>query len=90
MGITKQKDLIVNDFKGVQSIKISRCPIIVIYDKPSDYPNYFVARLFNFSKPTKMIILKDTLEELRETIPSSMVWFERFNKDDEKIVECYM
>lgn len=90
IGTTKNKDLVFRDFKGLHNIRISRCPTITVYKKPNDYPEHFVARLFDFSKPTNMIILKDTLEEIRATIPDVMVRFDRFREDDDKIVECYM
>lgn len=89
-GITKNKDLIVDTFKNVPLQKISKYPIITIYEKPKDYPYHYVARLFDFSKPTKMIILKDSLEGIREVIPGTMVWFPRLKEDDQKIIECWM
>lgn len=89
-GITKQKDLVLDTFKGIPLQKLSKYPVITIYKNPKDYPNNFVARLFDFSKPTKMIVLKDSLEEIREAIPGTMVWFPRLREDDEKIVECWM
>jgi endonuclease V-like protein UPF0215 family len=89
-GVTKQKDLNLDTFKDIQLKKLTKHPIITVYEKPKDYPNNFVARLFDFSKPTKMIVLKDSLEEIREIIPITMVCFPRLREDDEKIVECWM
>lgn len=88
--VTKNKDLVVDSFGNVNSAKLVKCPIIVVYEDPRDYPSKFVARLFNLAKPTKFIAISDSLEEVRKAIPPTMVWFERFREDDEKVVECYM
>lgn len=69
-----------------------KIPIGVIYDKPLDYPDKFVIRIFDGSVATNTIILRENLEECRKecidggfrtTIPRSM-------DDDYCIVESWI
>jgi hypothetical protein len=61
-----------------------------IYDRPSDYPESFVARKFIVS-PTDEVIVRDTLAEVREAIGSrALVRIERSPLDDPKIVEVWL
>lgn len=90
IGIGTGKDLIFKDFINISNITSSRCPIISIYDNPKDYPGHFVARLFDFSEPTKWILVKGSIDEIRAAIPKNMVRFPRCEYDDEKIVESYL
>lgn len=43
-----------------------KMPIGVIYDKPLDYPDKFVIRIFDGTAATNAIILRESLEECRE------------------------
>lgn len=61
-----------------------------IYDRPSDYPESFVARKF-IVLPTDEVIVRDTLAEVREAIGSrALVRIERSPLDDPKIVEVWL
>lgn len=68
----------------------TRFPIICIYSHPSDYPDKFVARLFDIDSPTDVYEIADTLDEIRQTIPPEMVRMERDPNDDPCIVEVFM
>lgn len=65
-------------------------PLICIYDHPADYPDNFVARVWDINKPTRLIALADTLEDIRKTIPPSMTRMPRSEKDDPTIVEVWI
>ena len=49
-------------------------PVIIVTANQDDYPRRYVARLWDMSVPTstQYIVLEDTLEELRKTIPAEM------------------
>lgn len=88
--ITKKKDLVMETFRDGPIHNLAKLPIIVLYEKPIDYPEHYVARLFNGDKPTKMVVLKENLQELRRTIPVQMVRINKSEIDDSKIVESYI
>jgi len=70
---------------------IVKVPIIVVYNGSKDYPDKFVARLWDIdNKPTQYIVLKDTMDEIRETIPHGMIRYEAFMNDDPVIVETWL
>lgn len=62
----------------------------VIYKKPKDYPDFFVARRWILDKPTDEIILADTLDELRKKIPYGLIRFNANIFDDPVIIEIWM
>lgn len=87
----KPMDMALDTFRGFNMANLVKVPIIVIYNGPSDYPDKFVARLWDIdSKPTQYIVLKDTMYKIRATIPQGMVKYEPFRMDDPKIVEFWM
>lgn len=65
----------------------------VIYDKPTDFPNDFVARLWEVapdgSRPTRYMTRATSLEEIRETLPAGLVCFGRDRGDDPCVVEVW-
>lgn len=65
-------------------------PIIVVYKKPSDYPDKYVARLWNLDKPTEVVIIKDTLAEVRSVIPAGFFRLAPSVGDDPVIVETWI
>ncbi len=83
-----QMDVIVDDFSAV----ISKCflPIIVIYQKPKDYPEKYVARLWDVNNPTEYAAVKGSLEEIRAVVPRMMVRFPLSKLDDPRIIETYL
>ncbi len=40
-------------------------PIIAIYRHPADYPNKYVARVFDITRPTDTVVVKDSLQAKR-------------------------
>jgi hypothetical protein len=87
-------DLEVGNFRLVIKPSVVRLPLICIYENPIDYPNKMVARLWEISKgkriPTGYISIGNTLEDVRKSIPSGMVCIPRHEKDDPKIIECWI
>lgn len=84
-----KKDYILKDFGKVDYSEI-KMPIIVIYNKPKDYPDQYIARLWDGEKPTNCIALSDTLADLRDKIPCSFVMLNAFANDDPTIVETWL
>lgn len=64
--------------------------IWVIYERPWDYPNNFVARAWEFDKPTEEILLGDSLEEVRQLLPAGLFRMPRAPTDDPVIVETWL
>ena len=90
MSTDRANDHEVNHFDIEKSMKQARIPLICVYDHPTDYPDKFIARLWDCNVPTHIMASADTLEELREKIPSSMVRMDRLPKDDPCIVEVWI
>lgn len=62
----------------------------VIYKNPSDYPNKYVARLYQHFRPTDKCIVADTFEEIQKHIPCWMHWIERYETDNPVILGVYI
>lgn len=69
-------------------------PLVTIYEKPLDFPNDFVARVWDGKgpKPTNVMIKKSTLQEVREDIRAAGFTekFIRTEDDDTHIVETWI
>lgn len=65
-------------------------PVIIVTANQDDYPRRYVARLWDMSVPTstQYMVLEDTLEELRETIPAEMSRLPA--APDDSIVEAWL
>ena len=46
-------------------------PVIGVYKYPEDFPQEYVARVFDGSRPTNVIMIADTLDEIMEDIGSN-------------------
>jgi hypothetical protein len=65
--------------------------IWVIYDHPSDYPDYYVARKWVGDVATSDIIVSEWLEQLRMAMKRRYLrCLARHNSDDEVIVETWL
>lgn len=69
-----------------------RMPIIVVYKHPEDYPDKYVARIFDITRPTDTVIVKDSLQELQRDISKGTVkgFIVRDEKDDPCIVGSWI
>jgi hypothetical protein len=62
-----------------------------VYERPTDYPNEWVARRFLGEEPTAELERADTLEELQERLSAKgLVWMDRHANDDPKIVGVWL
>ncbi len=86
----ERNDITVERFNGAQIQRTVKAPIICVYNGPTDYPGQFVARLWDLDKPTRYIVVADTLEAVRAAIPEDMIRFHRDQSDDPCIVESWI
>ncbi len=62
-----------------------------IYDRPTDFPDSFVARRFELDRPTNEVIVARDLEALRDCFRDIGLYrLERWAQDDPKIVEVWV
>lgn len=86
------EDKVVSKF-NINHIKEQvQLPLICIYKHPADYPNKYIARLWDAQHviPTHIITMADTLVDIRQTIPASMVPLQRDSSDDQCIIESWI
>jgi hypothetical protein len=61
-----------------------------IYDHPSDFPDDYVARRFEYDQPTSDMIVGE-LDQMRKAfLRAGLVCMTRDQKDDPKIVETWL
>lgn len=63
------------DFSGL------KVPFVAVYGHPDDFPDKYVARIYELDKATDTIMVKETLEEITADIKehTAMDWLEQFN-----------
>lgn len=70
-----------------------RQPIICVFRNPKDYQDKCVARIFDGTKPTNIVITRDTVDEIREDIvrrfPDKLP-FARCKEDHKSVVESWI
>lgn len=87
----RPNDIELESFINVQLGKLVYVPIIAVYKNPKDYHGKYVARLWDIrNKPTKYIVIRDSLEKLRQAIPGSLHRMPPSPKDDPVLVETYL
>ena len=68
-----------------------RMPVIGIYKNPDDYPDKYVARIFDGGQASNTVVLSDSLEELMKDIDQTEMFFiERGKEDVPALVGAYM
>ena len=74
------------DFSGM------KFPIIVLFDKPTDYPDTLIARVFELNYPTNIVAKYKSVDDAREDAHfagfGNLV--PRHKDDDPHIVESYI
>lgn len=66
-------------------------PLWTIYEHPHDFPNNYVARLWNMDQPSTTIIVTPDLETLREQMMEMhLTPIPRWADDDPCIVEVWV
>lgn len=81
------------EVKTIEEMKIrtTTMPLIAIHKHPKDYPDKYVARLFNLTRPTERILIRDTLEDLQKEVAKSGLFFAvRDEEDDPCIVGTWI
>jgi hypothetical protein len=83
-------DRVLDDFSMVD-VSDLLVPMIIVYDdSTSDYPNRYVARLFDRDFRTNCVVVKVSHEEILKVIPEHMVKLQRNKFDDPVIVEVWV
>lgn len=66
----------------------------VVYDRPSDHPEHFVARCWRIEPgktlPTADVLLAPTLEGVRQALPGGLTRLDRAEGDDPVVVETWI
>lgn len=88
-------DILVDSFiDDVDIHSLSDFPLISIYKSPLDYPNQYVARIFDIQPGrvniTRYIMLCDNLETLRKAIPLEFIKLDRKADDEPDVVEVWL
>lgn len=67
-------------------------PMAVIYEKPKDFPENYVVRIWDTTKPTNIVYVSDDLEKCRKEINELglMLRMGAENADDPCIVEVWI
>ncbi len=81
--------LVVESFEDVDC-SVLKFPIFVIYDRPKDFPDKIVLRIWDVDKPTNVVMLFDDLGDARAVLPAHFVRIPRSVADDPIIVETYI
>lgn len=86
------KDVIIKEFTPIvlQTVVPHGAALICVYNNPTDYPGRYVARLFDGSRATHIIVLADSIEELRMSKPNKMSIIDRTSRDAEIIKEIWI
>lgn len=84
-------DIVLDRFEWAEIRRHAKVPIITIYTSPEDYPDKFVARLWDLDKPTPYIAVADTMDAARAAVPTEvMIPFQRDPRDDACITETWI
>lgn len=88
-------DILVDSFKDDIDLRtITNFPMITIYFNPKDYPNKYVAQVFDIRPGevygTRYIMLSDELEGLRQRMPEGFHRMNRMPDDDTSILEVWL
>lgn len=83
------------EVKSFSEVDISglKQPIICIFRKPEDCPDKCVARIFDGVRPTNIVIIRDTVDEIARDISMSfpyMLPFARCKGDHKSVVESWI
>lgn len=83
-------DIYLARFEYAKLMEQAAIPVIIVTANQDDYPRRYVARLWDMSVPTstQYMVLEDTLEDLRKTIPAEMNRLPA--APDDSIVEAWL
>ncbi|MGF9891134.1 hypothetical protein [Priestia megaterium] len=83
------KQHILDNFTNVD-MRGLRLPVINIFYNTLDIPNKYAARLSDINQPTNVVVIKDTLEEIRSVIPAGLTRISRQPDEHPTIVETWL
>lgn len=72
------------DFGGL------RLPVLVVYQRPTDFPDKFVVRLFDLQTATEHCTIHDSYEQARNAIPRRFAVIARHPNDEPQILETWV
>ncbi len=77
---------------GFQDIDLRKfqCPLIAVFKNTVDYPDKYVARLFDLNRPINAMEIGDTLEGIRAKLPKYMFCLAPDSKDHPTVVETWI
>lgn len=69
-----------------------KLPMITIYERPADFPEHFVARIWEASipAPTDIAMVEKTLDAIYDGIPPRFTRMNRNPGDDPNILEVWI
>ena len=90
IGMTTVANKVVDTLSKVD-LRWLKMPIAVIYEKPFDFPDHFVVRIFDVNIPTNVVYLSETLEDCRKEVSKIglKVCFSRDKKDPKSVIETW-
>lgn len=65
-------------------------PMLVVYDRPKDFPENAVIRVWDMTTPTNVILVAADIAEAEAAVPPWFTRLERAELDDPKIVAVYV
>lgn len=82
------------EVKSIRDVDLSvlQFPQVAVYNKPDDYPDKAVARVFDNGQPTNIIMMANDPNDLRWDIRkyTNLVWFPRGKEDVPALVGVYL
>lgn len=84
-------DKIVNSIRQLDLSNL-KIPVAAVYNKPLDYPDKCVVRIYDLDKPTNAVVIKDDLESLMNDIKdnTNLTFLQRGADDVESLVGVWM
>ena len=88
----QRKDSIITgafDFNKINRM-VRTLPMIAIYNRATDYPDKYVARVLDCNTPKHLIALVDTIEAISVIVPPNITRLPHMAGDDPCIVEVWI
>ena len=80
--------------KSIRDVDLSifQFPQVAVFNKPEDYPDKAVARIFDNGQPTNVIMIADDPNDLRWNIRkyTNLIWCPRGKDDDLSLLGVYL
>lgn len=82
------------EVKSIRDVDLSvlQFPQVAVYNKPEDYPEKGVGRVFDNGKPTNVVIVADSWDKVFEDVRdnTSLLFFLRGKEDVLSLVGVYL